>query len=78
MLDKLAQFKSWLTQLIEAYPIISKAVIGLTTALLGLSGAALLVVGGLASISGFMKMLPLLKVMAFSALTNIRNQARLA
>ena len=78
MLDKLAQFKSWLTQLIEEHPIISKAVIGFTTALLGLSGAMLLVVGGLASISGFLKMWPLLKVMAISALSNIRNQARLA
>ena len=78
VINKMAQFKSWLTQLIEAHPIISKAVIGFTAALIGLSGAALLVVGGLALISGFMKMWPLLKVMAVSALLNIRNQARLA
>lgn len=77
-IDLMARFKSWLTQLIEEHPIISKAVIGFTTALLGLSGATLLVVGGLASISGFMKMWPLLKVMAVSALTNIRLQARMA
>ena len=77
-IDLMARFKSWLTQLIEEHPIISKAVIGFTTALLGLSGATLLVVGGLASISGFMKMWPLLKVMAVSALSNIRMQARMA
>lgn len=78
IIDKMAQFKSWLTQLIEAHPVISKAVIGFTAALIGLSGATLLVVGGLASISGFMKMWPLLKIMAVSALSNIRMQARMA
>ncbi len=78
LIDKMAQFKSWLTQLIEAHPIISKAVIYLTTALISLSGAALLVVGALMSISGLMKMWPLLKVLAVSALSNIRAQTRLA
>ncbi len=78
IIDGLAQFKSWLTQLIEAHPVIAKAVIGFTAALIGLSGAALLVVGGLASISGFIKMWPLLKIMAISALSNIRTQVRLA
>ncbi|MBQ7214792.1 MAG: hypothetical protein IJS39_02275 [Synergistaceae bacterium] len=38
----------------------------------------MLVVGGLAAISGFMKMRPLLKVMAVSAHSNIRMQARMA
>lgn len=78
LIDKMAQFKSWLTQLIEAHPVISKAVIYFTTALIGLSGAALIVVGALMSISGLMKMWPLLKVLAVSALSNIRAQARLA
>ena len=78
IIDKMAQFKSWLTQLIEAHPVIAKAAIGFTAALIGLSGAALLVVGGLASISGFMKMWPLLKIMAVSALSNIGMQARMA
>ena len=78
IIDAIAQFKSWLTQLIEAHPVITKAVIGFTAALIGLSGATLLVVGGLTSISGFMKMWPLLKIMAVSALSNIRMQARMA
>ncbi len=78
IIKKMAEFKSWLTQLIEAHPIITKAVIGFTTALLGLSGAALIIVGALMSISGFVKMWPLLKIMAVSALSNIRMQARMA
>ena len=78
IIDAMAQFKSWLTQIIEAHPVIAKAVIGFTAALIGLSGAALLVVGALMSISGFMKMWPLLKIMAVSALSNIRMQARMA
>ncbi len=78
IINKMAEFKSWLTQLIEAHPILTKAVIGFTTALLGLSGAALIVVGALMSISGLIKMWPLLKIMAVSALSNIRMQARMA
>lgn len=77
-IDLMAQFKSWLTQLIEEHPIISKAVIGLTTALLALSGVALILVGGLASIGGFVKMWPLLRRMAVLALSSIRAQARMA
>lgn len=52
--------------------------IGFTAALLGLSGAALIVVGALMSISGFIKMWPLLRIMAVRALSDIRAQARLA
>ena len=74
-IDTMARFKSWLTQLVEQHPIISKAVIGLTTLLLTLSGTALLVVGGLASIGGFIKMWPLLKAAAVLALSNIRALA---
>ena len=74
----MAQFKSWLTQLIEEHPIISKAVIGLTTAILGLSGAALILLGGLLSIGGMIKMWPLLKSTAGLALSSIRAQARMA
>ena len=76
--DKMAEFKGWLTQLVEEHPIISKAVIGFTSALLGLSGVALILVGALASVGGFVKMWPLLKVMAVSALSSIRAQARMA
>ena len=77
-IDLMAQFKSWLTQLIEEHPIISKAVIGLTAAILGLSGAALILLGGLASIGGMIKMWPLLKATAGLALTSIRSQVKMA
>ena len=78
IINKMAELKSWLTQLIEAHPVITKAVVAFTTALLGLSGAALIVVGALMSISGLIKMWPLLKIMAVSSLSSIRTQARLA
>ena len=78
IIDTMAEFKGWLTQLIEEHPVISKAVIGFTTALLGLSGTAFILVGALASIGGFIKMWPLLRIMASVALSSIRAQARTA
>gem|GEM_PF-2945812 len=77
-IDLMAQFKSWLTQLIEEHPIISKAVIGFTAAILGLSGTALILVGAMASVDGMIKMWPLLRKMAVYALTSIKAQARMA
>ena len=77
-IDLMAQFKSWLTQLIESHPVLAKTITLTTAGLLGFAGAALLVVGSLASIGGMIKMFPMLKIMAVSALTSIRSQAKLA
>lgn len=77
-IDLMAQFKSWLTQTIEEHPILAKAVIGLTTAVLGLAGGALILVGALVSIGGMIKIWPLMRDMAGLALTHIKNQARSA
>ena len=77
-IDLMAQFKSWITQLIEAYPVLAKAITLTTAGLLSFAGAVLLVVGSLASIGGMIKMWPMVKIMAISALTSIRSQAKLA
>ena len=75
-IDLMAQFKSWLTKLIEDHPIISKAVIGLTTTLISLAGTALILFGALVSVAGMVNMWPLMRKMAILSLTSIRSRVR--
>ena len=74
VIDTMAEFKSWLTQLIEAHPVLAKIVIGFTTTLIALAGSVLLVVGALSAIGGMIKMWPLMKSAATFALMSIRTQ----
>lgn len=60
-IEKLADFKGWLTGLIEDFPFLSKLIIGGTGALVAFAGAALVAGGALVSIGGAIKLWPMVQ-----------------
>ena len=75
LIDKTAEFKNWLTQLIESHPILTKAVIGLIGTLTTLAGTFLIVTGAIMTIGGFVKMWQILGPAAKLALGMIKTGA---
>ena len=75
IIDTMANFKGWLTQQIEAHPILTKAVIALTGALTALAGTIMIVTGAMSALSGFIKVWPVMKATALTALKTMRANA---
>ena len=74
-INKIAEFKSWLTKLIKDHPILSKAILGVVTSLTALASAALIAVGTLATVAGAIKLWKNVKPLVIAALFNMKSQA---
>ena len=72
-INKMAEFKSWLAQLIKAHPTLTKVVVALIGALTGLAGMLLIVFGTVTLLGGFVKMWQVLAPAAGKALTLIKT-----
>ena len=70
---KFAAFKGWLTKLIEAHPILTKAVIGLTGAITGLLAVTLTYIGAMKTVAGFVKVWPMLRIAALKYFGSMRT-----
>ena len=77
IINKIAEFKSWLTKLIKDHPVLSKAIIGVVTSLATLASAALIAVGTLMSVAGAIKLWgnlkPVISTLFKGILSNIKT-----
>ena len=73
VINKMAIFKSWLTQLIRTHPTLTKAILGLIGTLTTLAGTFLIVTGAIMTIGGFVKMWQILGPAAKLALGMIKT-----
>lgn len=74
-IDKMAEFKGWLTQQIEAHPIFTKTILGVIGAFTTLAATVLIAVGALATVGGSIKLWKNVKPLITLALNSIRTQA---
>ena len=77
IINKIAEFKSWLTKLIKDHPVLSKAIIGVVTSLATLASAALIAVGTLMSVAGAIKLWgnlkPVISTLFKGILSNVKT-----
>ena len=75
VIGKMADFKSWLAQLIEQHPILTKAVAGLVSGLLALVGTLLIVTGAMAIFAGSLKVWSFAKIAMSAYFASVKAQA---